>query len=146
MKSVKNRWSMTDYPSMGWHDCRMYSVSFLDESYAMSLDIDYIFDCTVDKQGVASFLVAPAILYLLNSYELVMDISSRSLIGATIENLSMSYLRKSTNGETDIFLCVIELDIGKLSVKTSGFEMILKKSPVLSPTQDLRRPLSTVHV
>ncbi|MER9651740.1 hypothetical protein [Mesorhizobium sp. M0199] len=141
MTAIKNKWSMPDYASMGWHDCRMYSVSFLDEGSIVSFDIDYIFDYKIDKQKDVLYLVAPAALYFFDAFDLIIEINSGNLVGATIENLNISYLRKSKNGAVDIFLCVIELDIGKLSVKTSGFEMILKKAPVLSPTQDLGRPV-----
>ncbi|MER9934317.1 hypothetical protein [Mesorhizobium sp. M0088] len=141
MTSIKDKWSMSDYPSMGWHDCRIYSVSFLNESNIVSFDIDYIFDYKMDEREENRFLVAPANLHLFDAFDFTLEVKSGELVGVTIENMTISYLRKSKNGAVDIFLCVIELDVGKLSVKTSGFEMILRQPPAFSPTQDLGRPV-----
>jgi len=138
-ETYKRLWTLADYDQLGWHDCRIYSIGFVDERFRLAIDIDYIFETRTEPDPERGFLVAPATVEFLDVSNLAIRIDSDDIIGATILDLSLSRSGVSPNGKVEMFRADISMDIGTVSFTTSGFEMSLKSDAVWLPTSDIGR-------
>jgi len=134
---VKDIWEDSDFESMGWHDARLYSISFPDDEFRFNLSIDYIFQW--DKEGDHfKFWVSPCDMTFENVSNFKANVDFRDTMLIFISDLKRSNPRLSPNGKMTIWDYVIECDNGEISFSATGFEQKVKAQPVLSETQDLK--------
>src|SRR5260221_10243754 len=74
-------WTEQDFEEMGWHDCHIYAVAFLPETFEFVLDLDYICKWVNPKPPAEnfSFWVSPATLVFENVHDLELDTFDCSL-------------------------------------------------------------------
>lgn len=137
---IKEYWSNSDYDEMGWHDCALYSISFVNESYEIFIDIDYIFDAESVKDYYI-FTVAPARMVFADVVDLVVNLNSKNILGVSIIELDFFSIGLSPNGMVEMYKCVLSTDIGFISFNTSGFVMKIIKEPIKSEYRKLGRKL-----
>lgn len=137
-ETYRRRWTQADYDQLGWHGCRIYSISFVDERFKIAIDIDYIFE-TETRGSDSEFLVAPALMEFSDVSDLKIRIDSESVMGATILEMTLRRAGLSPNGKVEMYKADISMDIGTVKFATSGFEMLLKGDVVRSPHQDIGR-------
>jgi len=61
---IRKEYSDKDFESMGWHDCKIYSLTFSRENFEISIDLDYILKWVEPQIHHQSyeFMVAPVTL------------------------------------------------------------------------------------
>jgi len=133
---VKEIWTNSDFEIMGWHDCRIYAMSFPDEKFKFYLELDYIFKWEKYYEGY-KFWVSPCHLIFENIYDLRVEMDFQDSIGLYMIEIKRLNPRLSPNQKMTIWDYIIECDSGRIFVSASGFTQIVIKQPVLSETQDL---------
>lgn len=129
---------------MGWHDCRIYGLTFLpvDELGTTHLvfDIDYIFkwlNPIYPKQNF-SFWVAPCTLLFKDTFALTINVDRR---GGTTDMLEVAdlYLVDKVEQEVNkwVYEWTIELQEGRINFKSSGFDQIVRQKPIFTDGQVL---------
>lgn len=128
----KSIWTERDFKTMGWHDSRIYGFAISkfknNEQNDLTLDIDYIFQWIhpTGDEKYFTFQVAPCTLVFHNASDLIIDISTGSLleIELEIDNLEMS------NGTSEnIFNFNIITQQGEIKFEATGFTQYVRKNP-----------------
>ena len=139
----KGVWTEADYSVMGWHDSWIHALAVLnneDEPWKNELlfDLDYIFQW-VDPAPPSSyytFWTSPCTLSFYNFYDLVFraDIGTESF-----EVANLNLVEKITNPHNGLvyFNWEIKLQGGLISLKSEGFDQIVRKNPVHTSLQKL---------
>lgn len=136
---VKHIWTDADFDDMGWHDSRLYSLSFPDENFEFSLDIDYIFQWVQPTSISFQFWVSPCTLVFENVIDLKIDIDFSNSITISIIGIERSSDRMSPNGKAVMWKYAIETDKGILTFLSTGFRQYVRDNPRLIDSQDLGR-------
>ena len=136
---VKELWSDSDFEKMGWHDNRLYAISFPNEDFKLTLDIDYIFKWDRSIGNELKFWVSPCDLVFENVSELKIETDLKDSLLLFISDIKRSNPRLSPNQNVTIWDYVIECDNGLLSFSVTGFKQLVRAQPILSETQDLNR-------
>lgn len=124
-EDIKTVWTTADYVDMGWHDSRLHSVSFLDENFKFSIDLDY----PIRSKNFEKILL-PARMIFHDAFDISMKLEAKNMIGIYIRELTLRRAGRSPNGKIDMYQCTIDTDVGKIGLTTSGFEMtFLKPEP-----------------
>jgi hypothetical protein len=139
---MKSTWTNDDIDNMGFHDCRLYSVSFPGDTLKLKMDIDYIFDWILNNDrhkydNTYSFMVAPCILVFDDVIDLKINLDFKNNVGIDILSLEQTYI-KSTN-KIKSYKYEIETDLGDIEFVSSGFTMQVCQPPILSEGQNLNR-------
>lgn len=134
---VKDIWLDKDFEEMGWHDCRIYSISFPDEEFRFSLNIDYIFKWEKVKEELKGFWVSPCVLKFESVSDFNMSIQSDQSLMLFISNITRKNKRKTPNTHLIEWDYEIECDKGNICFSATGFEQRVKREPMFSITQDL---------
>ena len=81
-KIEKKIWDNNNFEEMGWHDNKIYGLSFGVEEYEISFDIDYIFKWIAPEKNETNFKfqISPATLVFRNVYDLNISFSSVNII------------------------------------------------------------------
>jgi hypothetical protein len=97
------------------HDSRINYIGFIDEDYSTRMMIERVSyeNDRVHREDV--------VLVFENVCELEIFVSSKNIIGSSIQNVIVSDAGLSSNGKINMYLYTIEFDIGKISLKSSGF-------------------------
>ena len=132
----KVAWTDADFANMSWHDCSIHAFS-LNDSYELLLDIDYIFKwVTAGKRF--KFWMSPCTLIFKNVYELEFDSYWKLPI---IDSIEWSNPQKPKNAEytgRDIeYDWNIGMVSGAMSFKSVGFDLHVRKQPILIREQKL---------
>lgn len=144
-KLDKSIWTEKDYEEMGWHDCWIYGLIFQsgssdDFTTDILFDIDYIFKWVnpVPPQRNFSFWVAPCTLKFEDTFALTIDIDRRGGITDMLEIAGL-YLVDKVEQETNkwIYDWVIDLQVGKITFKSSGFKQTVRQAPLFTASQAL---------
>jgi len=128
-------WTSANFYVMGWHDCRLYSLTFPSQDFRLSFDIDYIFEWC-DSGG---FLVSPCRFIFENvaGFAANLDFGNDMLI--FISEVTKSNKTMSPNGMVALWEYKIICDVGVISFTASDYEMNVLSPPVRSKTLDLGR-------
>lgn len=132
--NVKKLWTDSEFKNMGWHDSRLYSIAFPDESLKFVLNIDYIFKW---EEATKKFWVAPCILTFEDTLNLKIDIDFKNSTGIDIVSIGRDNKRLSPNGKIVIWDYSIETDKGIISFESSGYQQKVISQPILSDSQTL---------
>ncbi len=132
----KSVWTQDDFEGMGWHDANIYGMAFEsgDERWAADflLDMDYIFGWVDPIPPAVSytFWVAPCTLVFHQCFDLHIEINS---IGGCVDALEISDLHLNdivkVDGAKDVYVWTIELQQGQITLKSYGYEQIVRQKP-----------------
>jgi len=137
--SVRDRYALDDWEALGFHDCYVYGVRWDYEEFSLCLDLDYIvkwIEPQPDEQSYR-FWVCSAELQFNDVSDAQMDIDWRGWAPeCQINEIRRAESRKTPNGFTEWHW---ELDLakpeGRISLWATGFDLKLRKPPILSNTQ-----------
>jgi hypothetical protein len=128
-----------DFDQMGWHDCKVYAISFFDkENFELALDIDYILKWvkTNKNDDYFKFWVAPATLIFKNVYDININLSS---IDFKIDEIVRSNPVRPKNADYlgDVFEhdWTILTSNGELTFRSIGYLQIIRQKPILVDQQ-----------
>ncbi|AHM59231.1 hypothetical protein D770_04820 [Flammeovirgaceae bacterium 311] len=138
----KSIWTESDYEQMGWHDSRIYGLSFQNNSDGWTgdliLDIDYIFQwlhpVTPDKYF--KFWVAPCTLVFKEVFDLQIDINTASR-ALELEIADLHLVNQQEHDKKIYFEWHIELQQGNINLKSYGLEQVVRQKPVYSSSQTI---------
>jgi hypothetical protein len=127
-------WDDSDFEQMGWHDSKIYAMSFEGDKFELALDIDYIVKWVNPDGGEPNFKfwVAPATLIFRNVYDL--NFSQHSL-DFEIQDIYRDNPVKPKNakyveGQME-YDWRIETTSGEITFKSGGYKQYFRKEPVL---------------
>ena len=148
---IKPIWTDDDYASMGWHDCVIRAVAFMDDSdYSadqydseLAFDVDYIFQWILNENQGYSFGISPCTLVFEGAYDVSLNLTTvgytpvfSQIIDLTIEPdkelLERNFRRYDVR---------IELErSAMITFQSTGFKQYVRKPPILSRRQWLTLP------
>ena len=140
-KPIKTVWTEKDFDQMGWHDNKIYAITFNVNNSEISLDIDYILQWINPEKGETDFKfkVAPSTLVFRNIYNLKIDFPI--LDNLFIEDIYRNNPSKPKNAkhikEQIEYEWTIETGGGDLIFNSVGFKQVLRKSPILINKQNI---------
>jgi hypothetical protein len=138
----KTIWTQDDFEKMGWHDSNVYGFIFERNSEKFTSDIvfdlDYIFEWIqpTEPEKYFSFWIAPCTLIFKDAFDLKIDIE----IGQAefeLEIADLHLIAKTKNENEDIYEWNLEFQQGNISLKSHGFEQIVRKNAIYSNEQIL---------
>lgn len=127
--NIKNIWTNSDFEEMGWHDNRIYKITFPNKSFNFSLYLDYIFDW--DRTN-SKCLISPCELVFENVSNLKVNLDFQDTSLLFINEIKRSESKPSINNKTLIWYYDIGCDIGTISFNSTGFKQVVIKPPILS--------------
>jgi hypothetical protein len=140
----KSIWTQNDYEKMGWHDCNIYgfAIEKNEDGFTANLifDIDYIFEWInpIAPEQYFSFRVAPCTLIFEKAFDVEMDLKTS---GAEFDLMEIAdlFLKNKIEEENNKFVYewIIELQQGQISLKSYGFEQIVRQEPAFINKQIL---------
>lgn len=133
----KNIWTHADYEEMGWHDAHIYGMVFQKSEEAFTgdflLDIDYIFKWVHPNppDKLFTFWVAPCTLIFKECYDLRINLDTQTY-GVDLLEVSDLLLTNTITQKNDVFEYdwTIDLHVGQITLKSSGFEQFVRKHPI----------------
>lgn len=142
----KNIWTQDDFDIMGWHDATIRALVFEEGGFCKNnlvLDIDYIFKWVYSGPGsVITFWVAPCTMIFKNCFDLEMDFEG-SNCGDLMDIADLHLKDKVFNKDNNplyaglIYEWAMELHQGLISLKSDGFEQIVRRNPIYTSQQVL---------
>ena len=74
----KTFWDDSDFETMGWHDCTIWSMHEHAERFEFLLDLDYIFGWVKPGEGETyfQFWVSPVTLIVENAHDIAIEVRS----------------------------------------------------------------------
>ena len=133
----KSIWTHDDFEQMGWHDANIYGLTIekSDENWTADflLDIDYIFKWVhpVPPAQTFTFWVAPCTLVFKECFDLQIDFKTD---GGSLDLIEIAdlYLKNKVEQEKNKFMYewTIELQRGKITLKSYGLEQIVRQQPI----------------
>ncbi len=136
---VKEIWSDEDFFEMGWHDARLYRMSFPDDQCRIKFDIDYIFEWVEAKGDQFNFWVAPCLLEFREVYDLKINLDFKNSYPIDILEITRSGPKLSPGSSAVFWDFVIVLHSGEVRFRSYGFEQKVLRQPIFSESQDLDR-------
>jgi len=148
---IKPIWTDDDYELMGWHDCPIRGIAFLDDcdyvagqfDSKLAFDIDYIFQWVLvetDKGQRYSFYVSPCTLVFEQAYDVTLN---GSTVGYTpvfpqINCLTIKLNEESLKRNYRCYDVCIELHNSEpITLQSTGFKQYVRKPPFLVESQCL---------
>jgi hypothetical protein len=135
----KKIWTDVDFNIMGWHDCKIYAISFFDwEKFELALDIDYIFKWIKGNgsDNYFKFWIAPATLVFKNVYDINVSINSTDF---RIDEIVRSNPVRPKNighvGDVFEYEWMVETSSGDINFKSVGYLQFIRQKPNLSDSQ-----------
>ena len=135
-KLEKSTWTHDDFEEMGWHDANIYGLTIekKDENSAADflLDIDYIFKWVhpIPPTQTFTFWVAPCTLVFKECFDLRLNFENH---GSSLDLMEISdlFLKSKIEQEKNRFVYEweIELQQGCITLKSYGFEQIVRQQP-----------------
>ena len=137
-KLEKKIWTDQDFDIMGWHDCRLWALLGIIESFEFVLDLDYIFKWEDPSPGETNFKfwVSPVTMVFENAHDVKIDIESQQGL-IQIDNLFKSEERKL--GKSDLFDYLYQFicQEGDVTFRSTGYKMYVRQPPQLIQRQYL---------
>lgn len=135
---TKRSWSESDFADLGWHDARIWAVAAIPEEFEFVLDLDYIFRWVepVDGEDQYKFWVSPVTMVFRNVHSVKLDVESRQG-SLEVVNLHRGDSRPTPNGKLSETHYRVECQEGELTLWATGFEMHVRRLPILQRSQIL---------
>ena len=140
LPNTKSVFSVSDFETLGFHDCHVHGIRWDSSAYALVLDLDYIVQWT-EKNGSFEFLVAPAQIRFDYSAEVKVSLDWSNLaMECQIQDIHKRDRRQNPNG-SECYLWEIEFTTpsGSIELWANDFELKFLAEPESSKTQKLRR-------
>lgn len=134
---VKKIWDNKDFEVMGWHDSRLYSVSFPDENFELKFSLDYIFKTEKINDSAYNFWVSRCSLVFKNVSDVQINLYFENSIGIDVQELKRTNNRKSPNGKSTIWDYILETDKGNIQFSATGFVQKMLFDPRKTESMDL---------
>ena len=139
----KNIWTVKDFDQMDWHDNAIHSLSFRrkDEHAKGDIlfDIDYILKWVtpIDK-GQIFFWVAPCTLLFHDTFDLEINIKTNEFFLSVKEVNGIELTEKTPDLVGGfVYSWTIDLLIGHIKFKSSGFTQTLRAKPIYTNSKCL---------
>ncbi len=129
----------TNFDDLGWNDCRVYRFDVPDEDNQLKIDIDYIFKWEKGIDTYSGFWVSPCDLVFKGVNYLKVNLDFQNNMFLDILEIKRGNKRLSPNKAVYLWDYRIEFDNGCIQFTSSGFELLVRKQPLLSESQDLGR-------
>lgn len=131
-------WTDADFENMSWHDCAIYGVALLPESFRFALDIDFIteWQCSTEREG-GLFRVAPCTLVFEGASDLRVNLALGDSLWAQISDLRRSDARTATHGATDWLWRIDCQAAGEIVLRATAFRQLARRKPLLVAEQCL---------
>lgn len=132
-------YTISDFGSLGFHDCHVHAIRWASSTCSLILDLDYILSW-IDTDGHYRFLVAPAELTFAYASDVKVSLDwTKMAMECQIQDISRVDCRVSPNG-SEVYRWQIDFSTpdGSIELWSSDFRMELQGSPTLSETQRLR--------
>lgn len=128
----KSVWTDNDFEDMGWHDSKLFAISFGD-NFQLLLDIDYIFKW-VQTGKKFKFWVSPCTLVFENAYDVEFKMD-RISSGVDIDEISRTNPQNPNyadfiKADTE-FDWTIDTQQGSIFFKSIGYKQYVRKIPKL---------------
>ncbi|EJZ23061.1 hypothetical protein NE852_07200 [Rhizobium sp. Pop5] len=133
----KEIWTDEDFDVMGWHDCRLYSISLPNENFEFKIDIDYIFRWERRDDLFLGFWISECDLIFHDISDLQVAIEPENTIPTTISDITRKNMRPTPSGGLFVWDYRIELDKGAICFSAAGFTQKLRSQPKFPQSQDL---------
>ena len=133
-------WTDADFEQMGWHDSKVYAISFLPDTFELAFDIDYIFEWVNPAQNETyfKFWVAPATLVFENVYDVEMEFDVPDFELNMIVRKEPQRSKNAEYIERDTeWLWSLEAHRGGIDFRSVGYKQFVRKKPVFSQAQIL---------
>lgn len=142
----KRLWTEKDFRHMGWHDCRLYGVSFDHKNYSLILDIDYIFKRSDygDSNTEKAFWISPCYLIFENYYNVKIDFELSNTADIIIDELLQENPVPTPNGKLTQWRYQVRTNVGSITLYATGYKQIVRNSPLCVNTQDLNREMTPI--
>ena len=140
MHFEKTAWTDENFEEMGWHDCKIYAMSFNSERFELIFDIDYILQSVDPEKDNAnySFWISPATLIFGNVYDINMNIYSTDLEILDISKGNSAIPKNVNHIDTLIeYDWTIETSTGEITFKSIGYRQVMRKPPKLYDRQSI---------
>ena len=128
----KGLWTDHDFENMGWHDCKLFAISFGD-NFQLLFDIDYIFKW-VQTGKTFKFWVSPCTLVFENVYDVEFQMDGISG-GIDIDEISRDNPQKPKNADfvkvDTEFDWTIDTQQGSIFFKSIGYKQYVRQIPKL---------------
>jgi hypothetical protein len=135
-KLDKSIWTQADFEEMCWHDVKIYGLTIekSEDNWTADfvLDIDYIFKWVkpIPPKHTYTFWVAPCTLIFKECFDLHIDIKTD---GSGLDLIEIADLNLKSKIEQEknkfVYEWTIELQAGKISLKSYGLTQIVRKQP-----------------
>lgn len=147
MKRVKI-WDENDFDVMGWHDCRLYGISFDHKKYNLILDIDYIFKRTDLDMSVSAneFWIAPSYLIFENYHSIKVDFEFAGTSDVIIDEIVRGTPIPTPNNKLMECLYQVITNVGVIKLFATGYRLLVREDPVCVGLQDLNRDVVNIDV
>jgi hypothetical protein len=132
-------WTDADFAEMGWHDAAVYSMSFPQADSALRFDIDYIFKWHWAADKAEGWDLAPCTLEFLHVSGLQVALAWERRGDTTILDITRHNSKLTPNGQFTEWDYEIELDVGKINFRATGYKQTLRNPPIFSASQSLGR-------
>jgi hypothetical protein len=138
MTNVKEVWDNSDYPIMGWHDCRIYSIEFplASDEFKLQFDLDYIFNIS-KSEGNMTFMIAPCVLTFEGVVNLSLDLDFGRRTDLDILHLERKECERLKEANVKYWTYVIETRVGDITFDAFNYRQVVKKEPVWTDNIDL---------
>ncbi len=135
---VKEKWTNDDFNYLGWHDSRIYKITFPNEELNFIIYIDYIFKWEKEDNNFFKFWVSPCKLIFKNISDLELNISLKGYVGIDIDEIKREKMGLTPNKKMTDWKFIIDTDRGVIELIATDFEMIVISQPKLLNSQDMR--------
>lgn len=134
----KFRWDDGDFRQMGWHDATIWSYLAIPDQFEFLLDLDYIFKWVKpqDEETYFKFWVSPVTMVFSNAHSIVLDIESPQE-AIDIADLHRGEPEPTPNNRAMQYVYRFECQEGVLSLVATGYEMFVRRAPLLLEAQSL---------
>jgi hypothetical protein len=126
----KSLWTNHDFENMGWHDSKLFAISFGD-NFQLLFDIDYIFK-GVQTEKTFKFWVSPCTLVFENVYDLEFQMDGISG-GIDIDEITRNNPQKTKNADfikvDTEFDWTIDTQQGSIFFKSIGYKQYVRQIP-----------------
>jgi hypothetical protein len=130
----KSIWTEADFDQMGWHDATIYGIAFLNDTFELAFDIDYIFEWVrpVAPDPGFRFSVAPCTLVFTNVIELAVDLKPYA-------ELSIDYLSRNAPGvplnaqyigQQIDWRWTMDCGAGTVTFRAAGYTLYVRQAPI----------------
>ncbi len=127
----RREWSDIDFHQMDWHDVHIHGMAAVSDRFELRFDIDYILEwlCPSSKGGPIRFRIAPATLVFKDAGAVKATLDAEQGLASIDEIIRVKRDRRS-GASIDTWDWNIRCHEGEISFEASGFQMVLRASPV----------------